>query len=106
MLPIIRTLVIALALFGCSKKQDQTTPPPSGGGAAAGAAGGTCEAISPDKPLTPDQCQCHGGRVNASKGGEQAHCDAGEQELGNVSMGIEGGWCCAKPGDGAAKAAQ
>lgn len=99
---MLRALVISLALFGCSSKPAATTtptPPPS-------AAGGTCEAISPDKPLSPDQCQCHGGRVNMSRGGEQEHCDAGERELGNVTAGVEGGWCCAKPGDDASKAAQ
>jgi hypothetical protein len=44
--------------------------------------------------MTPEQCTCLGGRVNASRGGEQEHCAASEKELGTVRFGIEGGWCC------------
>ncbi len=50
-----------------------------------------------DSPMTKEECECAGGRVNPSiGGGAQAHCAAGETELGPVRLGIEGGWCCKK----------
>jgi hypothetical protein len=47
--------------------------------------------------MTKEACEAQGGRVNASiGGGSQAHCADDETELGNVRLGIEGGWCCKK----------
>jgi hypothetical protein len=47
--------------------------------------------------MTKEECEAQGGRVNASiGGGSQAHCADDEAELGNVRLGIEGGWCCKK----------
>jgi hypothetical protein len=85
-------LVIFLLMAGC-KKSGSSTPSPNGSGSGSAACGNT-----PGEPLTQEQCTCLGGRVNASTGGgAQAHCAAGETELGNVRFGIEGGWCCKTP---------
>ena len=47
--------------------------------------------------MTKEECEAQGGRFNPSiGGGEQAHCNADETELGPVRFGIEGGWCCKK----------
>ncbi|MBA3502484.1 MAG: hypothetical protein M4D80_32770 [Myxococcota bacterium] len=47
--------------------------------------------------MTKEECEAQGARVNASiGGGTQAHCADDETEIGNVRLGIEGGWCCKK----------
>lgn len=47
--------------------------------------------------MTKEACEAQGARVNASiGGGAQAHCADDETEIGNVRLGIEGGWCCKK----------
>jgi hypothetical protein len=54
-----------------------------------------CAPIVAGRPLSPEECECHGGRTNPSRGGHtQDHCARGERELGTVRFGIEGGWCC------------
>lgn len=90
-------LIVALAACGSSAPAPSpttATPPPTEPGGSSPAGSPACEQPPAGEPMTPDQCTCLGGRVHASRGGEQEHCAAGEQELGTVRLGIEGGWCC------------
>ena len=71
---------------------------------AAPASDGGCKKLNVDEVLlregstwTKEDCECAGARVNLSRGGgAQAHCDAGERDIGPVRLGLEGGWCCWK----------
>jgi len=96
--------VLVLAALGPGCKKSGQAPPPVAAGAESAPSGGTspgsppgspaCPQPEAGQPMTSDQCTCLGGRVNASRGGEQEHCTPGETELGTVRLGIEGGWCC------------
>ena len=47
--------------------------------------------------MSKEECEAQGARFNPSiGGGEQAHCNPDETEVGPVRFGIEGGWCCKK----------
>ena len=91
-----------LAAPGCKKSGQAPSPAPAGspstpsGGMSPGSPPGSPACAQPEagQPMTSDQCTCLGGRVSASRGGEQEHCTPGETELGTVSLGVEGGWCC------------
>jgi len=48
-----------------------------------------------DGPMSSDQCTCQHGTVRPDPGNGSVKCDAGERELGRVSLGMEGGLCCA-----------
>jgi hypothetical protein len=112
---MLRALLVALALaFGCSSSSPRPAPMPEPSGPAVGSPGDPagapdpartppglappdqagCPPVEPGQAMTPEQCTCLGGRLNLSRGGEQEHCARGEQELGTVRFGIEGGWCC------------
>jgi hypothetical protein len=99
----LRLAILALVLAsGCNKPAPSTSSPtptepsrPTPTEPADGSAG--CGAPNQGTAMTPEQCTCLGGRVNASRGGEQEHCAADERELGDVRFGIEGGWCCKAP---------
>jgi hypothetical protein len=107
---MMRALLAALVLvFGCSSSSTRPmpTPMPEPSGPTAGSPGepapglappspAGCPPVEPGQAMTPEQCACLGGRMNPSRGGEQEHCGRGEQELGGVRFGIEGGWCCKK----------
>jgi hypothetical protein len=55
----------------------------------------TCDGAATKQVLTPDDCTCLSGRMNASiGGGAQDHCAPQEQEIAPVRFGLEGGWCC------------
>jgi len=96
MLRIVLLAALATACGSSTPAPSSTTSPPTptepSGAAPTGSAG--CAQPAAGEAMTPDQCTCVGGRVNPSRGGEQEHCAANEQELGTVRLGIEGGWCC------------
>lgn len=112
---LVATLCLASPLAGC-KSQPAPAPAAPGAGQPAGEGesaappspntpppGGklTPEAaacgVKAGEPLTQEACTCLGGRLNASRGGEQEHCANNESELGAVRFGLEGGWCCKQP---------
>jgi hypothetical protein len=83
----------ALASFACSSSGSPPATAPAIASPPADAP--VCAPPAPGEVMTQPQCECLGGRVNASiGGGRQAHCADGEDELGRVRFGIEGGWCC------------
>lgn len=100
----VRALLVLLVACSSPQPQPQPIPKPTSVDAAVdeSTADANCEQWSVDEilkrdPLTKEQCECNGGRVNGSMGGgNQAHCAAGETELARVRLGIEGGWCCRK----------
>jgi len=97
---MMRAWIFALGLAlapGCKKSATPTTPPTTSSGSAAGSGSAACGEIKAGEPMAQEQCTCLGARVNASRGGEQEHCAAGETEIGTVRLGIEGGWCCKGP---------
>lgn len=47
----------------------------------------------PERTLTPEECEALGGTVKPSPG-NQVFCDEGQETLGGVATGIEGGVCC------------
>lgn len=92
-------LVFAALATACGSSTPDPQPtatPPTAEPAASPPHGSTaCAPPAAGEAMTPEQCTCQGGRVNLSRGGgEQPHCNANEQELGTVRLGIEGGWCC------------
>jgi hypothetical protein len=96
-----RSFLALLFVFGCHHDAKPAGPgagPAPGPGTSPGpgpAPSAQCGELAAGEAMTPDQCTCRGGRVNGSiGGGAQAHCAANETELGNVRVGIEGGWCC------------
>lgn len=50
-------------------------------------------------PISREECESQGGRVAGDIGDGKIQCNPGERELGRVTLGIEGGLCCA-PGGG------
>jgi hypothetical protein len=51
-------------------------------------------AYDPTPLLSTDQCAQIGGKVRGDRGDGTVACLAGEEELGRVSFGTEGGVCC------------
>ncbi len=54
-----------------------------------------CLANPPAPAISVAECEALGGQVRGDIGDGQIQCAAGERELGRVSVGIEGGVCCA-----------
>lgn len=81
-----------LFLVACSSSNSQpAAPAPAPAPARAPA--------EPSTPMTKEECEAQGHRFNPSiGGGDQPHCAEGETEVGPARFGIEGGWCCKKPG--------
>lgn len=45
-------------------------------------------------PLTPEACESMGGYFMGDPGNGSVRCGAGEDNLGFVTFGFEGGICC------------
>lgn len=85
-------LASLFCLVACSDKNTATTTTTPTGSAT------PVEPAKPDpaEPMTPEACTGQGGEVRGDIGDGKIACNEGEQDLGKVKTGIEGGVCCKK----------